>query len=163
MNSRWDDRMRPNPGRRGEDPSVVQELIANARKFITGETVDPELLLGYEGTVWKFVDSSSNKNDTTSHQLRKFYSDIVDMWEIAEKSSGNQTNPDISKLKIRLAMMEARLNYAKERGVLTGDIFKLLTACVSTVNRETGTKWVESLERFRTFFEAFIAYSYKRK
>lgn len=139
----------------------TKKIIDDARKFIIGENIDPESLLGYDGSVRKFADSKPDKNDTKSHQLRRFYSDIVDMWELAEKSSGDQNNPDVSKLRIRLAMMEARMNYAKERGVLSGNIFELLRECVSTVNRETGKKWIESLERFRTFFEAFVAYSYK--
>lgn len=160
MHNGWNDSTR-DLGRGREDKDMVQEIIANARKFITGESLEPESLLGYEGSVRKFVESNPDKNTTASHQLRKFYSDIVDIWEIAEKSFGNASSPDISKLKIRLAMMEARLNYAKERKVLSEGVFKLMTECVSTVNRETGIKWVESLERFRTFFEAFVAYSYK--
>ena len=158
--------MRQDSYRVRPDPREKDELIEMARKFITGENmIDPESLLGYDGTVRKFVEpkSNSNRNDTKSHQLRKFYSDIVDIWGLAEKFSGDQNDADVSKLKIRLAMMEARLNYARERGVLSRDTFELLTACVSTVNRQKDNKWVESLERFRTFFEALVAYSYKGK
>jgi CRISPR type III-A-associated protein Csm2 len=138
-------------------------IIDETKKFIRGEKVDPESFLGYDGSVRKFIENNSGrgKTDTTSHQLRKFYSDIVDMWELVEKSSGDQKDPDILAMQIRLAMMEARLNYAKERRVLSVDIFNLLKECVNTVNRESGTKWVECLGRFKTFFEAFVAYSYK--
>lgn len=139
------------------------QIIDEARKFIIGENIDPEAFLGYDGSVRKFIESSTGrgKTDTTSHQLRKFYSEIVDMLELVEKSSGERENTDILTMKIRLAMMEARLNYAKERKVLSGDIFNLLKECVSTVNKESGKKWEERLRRFKTFFEAFVAYSYK--
>ncbi|MHB1492790.1 MAG: type III-A CRISPR-associated protein Csm2 [Thermoplasmataceae archaeon] len=141
----------------GSNRSNIDEEV---RKFIAGENVDPEKLLGYEGSVRGFINSDRSKDDT-SHQIRKFYSDIVDMWEISGKSSGVHENPEIPLLKIRLAMMEARLNYAKERKLISDEVFSLLRKSISTVNKESGEKWVQCLGRFKTFFEAFIAYSYK--
>ncbi len=153
MNDRTGERMSQSGG----------DIKRLAEEFISGKDIDPERLLGYDGEIRNFIENNkeSQKGDTANHQLRKFYDDIVEMSEVAKKTSGNPNDPSNSANKIRLAMMEARLNYARERRVLSKEIFELLKSCVHTVNTQSAEKWADSLDRFKTLFEAIVAYSYK--
>jgi CRISPR-associated protein Csm2 len=93
----------------------------------------------------RLADTRGNVNKST--QLRKFYDELL-MWE-------QQVQVDPEKFTQHLPlirMMNAKVAYAQGRNLVDENFTKLMRHCISNV------KSVETLSRFRLFFEAILGF-----
>ncbi|MGC8657151.1 MAG: type III-A CRISPR-associated protein Csm2 [Thermoplasmata archaeon] len=110
--------------------------------------------------------------DIPSHQLRRFYSELLDIRDriSIDKYTGKMNDDELKSLKIKLAMIEPLAIYTKSRLENAkyienfSKIVDFITESIKTINEENIVEeWTKKFERFRQLFEIIIAYSKQDK
>ncbi|MEM4058599.1 MAG: type III-A CRISPR-associated protein Csm2 [Thermoplasmata archaeon] len=158
MNDRNDYRRTPytNPQSRSEENNEPLKKVIEYIKSGINNTSELSTIFRYEG----FVNKMFNK-ELRSNQLRKFYSEVVEIYQDVYTSS-DPTKLNKAEINTRLAMLEPRAYYSNQRYYIPDQLFKLIKDSVKLIiEAPDNDTWLNRLERFKLVFEALIAYSKK--
>lgn len=105
--------------------------------------------------------------DIPSHQLRKFYSELLTINDILsiDRSLNKLNDEELKKLKVRLAMLEPLAYYTKSRidkgySQQFSEIVDIMSNSIKKINDSKNINdWEDKFYRFKQIFEVIIAYS----
>jgi|GEM_PF-6679737 len=138
-----------------QNSQEMKELITYIKEGIK-DINDLKKIFGENGLIQRF----SERDNKSNNQMRKFYSEIVEIYQEISSSSTQTLNKD--KINTKLAMIEPRAYYSKQRNNITNDFFNFIKEGIETIIiTSDNNEWVEKIIRFKMVYEAIIAYSTK--
>lgn len=154
----------PHPARQ-ETPKLQIDKLGN---YILGNLeVNPHEIFSKDGILAKAG------NEIPSHQLRKFYSELINISDTLSIDMSLKKDKDpneVKKLQIRLAMLEPLAYYTESRlkrekySDQFSEIVKFITHSIAIINKNNNfDQWKNAFERFKQLFEVIIAYSKPEK
>lgn len=150
------------------DQQERQKLqIEKLGKYISGNLeVNLNEIFSKDGMLAKTM------NEIPSHQLRKFYSELISISDtLSIDMSKKYLDPnELKKLQIRLAMLEPLAYYTKSRlgtqkySEQFSELVNFITNSIAIINKNNDFyQWKSAFERFKQLFEVIIAYSKQEK
>ena len=120
-------------------------------KIVLDYTKDIEL---FNETAKKWAEKICNSRgrnycNVKSTQLRNFYEKVMELEERASKEPFEEVLPFVK-------MLNSKVAYAEARGNVSNDFVDMMNQCIAQVND------VDSLKRFKLFFEAVIGFYPKK-
>lgn len=116
----------------------------------------PELF-SEDAEAWaKAIDNESEKDkegkskNNKSSQIRRFYDEVL---RVESKIAIGQSDEDFERELPYLRMLNAKVNYAKARGLVSPKFVEFLKAGIGQVRSR------DDFEAFKSFFEAFMGFS----
>ncbi len=138
-------------------------MLTDIRNYIINGDLGKDLILFSERGPFSKLSISNN---ITTSQIRKFYSEILNIEDLAHiyASKNPKINQeDFEKLRIKFALLEPLAHYSAMRQSNMETIKRIIVEAIKTINSENDhQKWLEKFERFKQVFEVIVAYSKER-
>lgn len=142
---------RNNSQNRNRSGGATNSIIASIQSMNSMSEYSPKTFADIGGDA-DIIAKSIKDKDLKATQLRKFFDELKQI-ELQLNEDGS-TWSDVER---KFYMIKPMLAYAKGRGLISDDFFKLMTVCMKKIDVQ-GTEQKDNYNVFVKFVESIVAY-----